>query len=113
MIRAYELMVVLRPDFDVDSAQKRESLVKKLLGETKVNDTSSFGKKTLAYPIQKQTEAVYLLAHIEADKVNVGEVEKRAKLEQSVLRFLLTLKEPAFASTIAKATVDKKATAGK
>ncbi len=85
--------MVLRSDFDGDDAKKREDLIKKLLGEASVKASSFMGKKTLAYPIRKQTEAVYVLAQVEGDRINVGEVEKRAKLEEAVLRFLLTLKK--------------------
>ena len=93
MIRQYELMVVLRPDFD---GEHRE-IVKKLLGETaKLKEVTSLGKKQLAYPIKKQTDAVYLLAQIEAEGLKLNEIDKRAKLDDVVLRYLLIAKENSY-----------------
>lgn len=93
MKRAYELMVLVRSDFP-DSDSKKDEVVKKLLGDHgTVKKVISLGKKQLSYPIQKQTDAVYLLATIEADGIKVGEVEKRAKVQDEILRFLLTVQE--------------------
>lgn len=94
MKRAYELMVVLRPDFDGENTKKREEIVKKLLGGNIVlKELASLGKKQLAYPIKKQLEGFYLLAQVEAEALKLGEIDKRAKLDDVVLRYLLTLKE--------------------
>ena len=82
-------MVLLRPDFDGE----HQEIVKKLLGETaKLKEITSLGKKLLAYPIKKQTEAVYLLAQVDAEALILNEIDKRAKLDDVVLRYLLTSK---------------------
>lgn len=87
--RAYELMVLLRPDFDGESAKKMEEIVKKLLGDSAIlKEVKSLGKKHLTYPIKKQTEAVYLLATV-GGTIIASDVEKRAKLDENVIRFLL------------------------
>lgn len=103
MKRAYEMIVLVRPasperargepDFPKDT-KAAETLIKKLIGDgVTIKELTPLGKKQLAYPIKKQTEAVYLLATIEADGLVVGEVEKQARLMPDVLRYLLTVKE--------------------
>ncbi len=93
MIRAYELMVVVRSDVE-GSDKKHQEIVKKLLGDgVTIKEVKSLGKKQLAYPIKKQTEAVYLLADVEAEALKLDEINKRSKLDDEILRFLLTLKE--------------------
>ena len=90
MTRQYELMVLLKPEFDAESIKKREEVVKKLLGDgVTLKEVTSLGKKQLTYPIKKQTDAVYLLAHIEAEKLSVGDIEKKSKLVEEVLRWLV------------------------
>lgn len=93
MKRVYEMMVLARADAK-ESDSKREEIIKKLLGDSgTVKKVFSLGKKQLAYPIKKQTEAVYLLVNVEAEALVLNEINKRAKLNEEILRFLLTLKE--------------------
>ncbi|MFZ5845504.1 MAG: 30S ribosomal protein S6 [Patescibacteria group bacterium] len=91
-MRDYELMLVLAPDFDAEKSKSGEELVKKLLGGAKatLSELNVLGKKPLAYPIKKQTEGVYLLAKVTGEQLAVAQLEKQAKLEGKVLRFLLT-----------------------
>lgn len=89
MKRAYEMMVLVKSDYDGESVKKREELLKKLLGDAvTLKEVKLLGKKQLTYPIKKQTEAVYLLATVTGTIV-ASEVDKRAKLDENVLRFLL------------------------
>jgi small subunit ribosomal protein S6 len=94
MQRVYELMLVLRPDFGLEEKQARD-LVEKLIGDRKIQELTVMGKKRLAYPIKKQTEGVYVVATVAGEVMNVGVLEKQIKLGTDVLRFLLTVKEPA------------------
>ncbi len=87
-------MLVLRPEYSATDTKKLAELVKKTVGEgTVVKDVTVIGKKTLAYPIKKTTEGVYVLINLEADRVNVAPIQKQMDLENDILRFLLILKE--------------------
>jgi len=93
MMRTYELMVVAKPDFPVDDEARRKSLVQDLVGEgVSVDTISVVGKKRLAYEIKKQTEGVYLLATLTGQSIKNAEIQKRANVNASVLRFLLIIK---------------------
>lgn len=93
-MRSYELMLVVRPEFDYENAQKRQELVEKLVGEgATVSEVNLLGKKQLAYLIEKQKEAVYLLAEVKAEALKNDEIDKRARLNEAVLRYLLTVKQ--------------------
>jgi small subunit ribosomal protein S6 len=92
MSAMYELMLVVRPDVEV-TEQTAPKIVAGMLGEgIKVTDIAILGKKSLAYPIKKQTEGMYVLAQVSGD-VLVGDIEKRVQLGTEVLRFLLTAKK--------------------
>lgn len=82
-------MVVLSTGGDYESETKRQDIVKKLIGEATVESLTLMGKKLLAYPIQKQTEGVYLLAHVSGAAMTVGSIQKKVAQMPEVLRYLL------------------------
>jgi len=89
----YELMVLVEPSVDMTSEKSQTDLVKKLIEDkAKLTAVSSLGKKTLAYPINKQTEATYLVATLEGT-LKTGEIEKKSKLMDDVLRLMLIAQE--------------------
>ncbi len=87
MQRKYELMVVLRPDFGVEEKAIKD-LFTKLIAGRNIADLKILGKKKLAYPIKKQTEGVYAVATFTGEPVRVVELEKLAKQDQTILRYL-------------------------
>ena len=92
MKRTYELMLVLKPEVEAKDTKKIGDIVKKLLSDAAytVTKTDIMGKKFLAYPIKKFKDGLYVLHTLESDGLTVGSIEARAKLEPSVLRYLLT-----------------------
>lgn len=89
----YEFMVLVETSVDMTTEKAQKDLIKKLIGDAgTVKEITSLGKKTLAYAIKKQTEATYLVAVVEGT-LKTGDIEKRTKLMEEVLRFLLTVKE--------------------
>ena len=89
----YELMVLVAPAVDMTGEKAQKDLIKKLVGDTAtVKEVTSLGKKQLAYTIKKQKEATYLVARVEGT-IKMGDVDKRTKLLDEVLRFLLIVKE--------------------
>lgn len=91
----YELALVVVPDFPVNDTKKVSELIGKLLADTapKVDDVTILGKRALAYPIKKRREASCLVATIEATSLRVSDIEKKARREDEVLRFLLMVRE--------------------
>lgn len=88
------MMLVLRPDFGVTEEKKIAELVKKTVGdEVSVKDLKIIGKKTLAYPIKKLNEGIYVLVNLSAEKFNVAQIQKQMNLGNDILRFLVTAKE--------------------
>ena len=93
IMRQYEFMVMLMPDVDPTDSKKIESILGKMLGAHKkaLKETTVIGKKTLAYEIRKQTQAVYVLAKLESESIKAGDIEKNVKLMPEVLRHMLTI----------------------
>lgn len=92
MTRNYDFMLVFRPDLEVTD-KTAPAMVKKLVGDAiKVDSVTVTGKKTLAYPIKKQTEGIYVFCTL-SGLIVVHDIEKKAQLAGEVLRFLLTVKK--------------------
>jgi len=87
----YELMIVLEPNFSEEESQAKIEEIKKLIvgagGEVVKED--AWGKRVLAYPINKLKEGVYHLLNFKLAPSEVGGLEKRLNLEDNVLRLLI------------------------
>lgn len=93
MNKLYEFMVLVNSSVELETEKKQKDFVQKLVGaDVIVNSVSSLGKRTLAYVIKKQKEATYLVSEL-SGHIRVTDIDKRAKLQDAVLRFLLTVKE--------------------
>ncbi|MDX2000637.1 MAG: 30S ribosomal protein S6 [Thermoanaerobaculia bacterium] len=92
-MRTYELMYVVDPRVPEDEAIALSDSIKELVktsGGTITKD-EAWGRRKLAYPINKQNEGRYFLiyAHTLSDKgVNFGAVEHRLEQNDKVLRYL-------------------------
>ena len=95
-MRKYELVWILGNDAGeeqgAESVDKITSLVIDAGGE--ISGTDIWGKRTLAYPIQKNNEGYYLQANFELDGVRVQELERAIDADQSIIRHLLVRDEP-------------------
>lgn len=86
----YETVIILRPDLD-DSAtygivEKLEAVVADNGGHLLIRD--DWGKRKLAYPIAKHLKGHYVLLSHLAPPDLVTELERRIRIEDSIIRFL-------------------------
>ncbi len=95
MLRKYELVWILDADADeeqgTESIEKITSLVIDAGGE--VTDTDVWGKRALAYPINKNSEGYYLQANFEIDGRQAQDFERAIYADQSIIRHLLVRDE--------------------
>ena len=86
----YELVVVLSAKLEDDeraaALEKVTGLVTRFGGT--ITDIDEWGKKRLAYEIQKQKEGFYYFIHFEAPATCPGELEGRMRIMESVMRYL-------------------------
>ena len=91
----YELTVVVNAKIEDDERaqviEKVNALITRFGGN--VTDVDEWGKKRLAYEIQKMKEAYYYFIHFESDSVCPNEVEKRIRIMDNVLRYLCVKQE--------------------
>ena len=86
----YELAVVvnakIEDDARADVIEKVKALITRFGGN--VTDIDEWGKKRLAYEIQKMHEAYYYFIQFESDSVCPNEVEAHIRIMEPVIRYL-------------------------
>lgn len=91
LMRKYELILILQPD--LEEAEKKQELEKisKIASslEGKVEKKEVWGKKTLAYQIKKFNEGIYIQLELNFPEEKISEFEKKIKLENKIIRYLL------------------------
>jgi len=91
MLRDYELMYIVRPDLDDDAVKTAmdsvQSIVEANGGE--VVKTTPWGKRRLAYEIQKLRDGHYVLLEVRLDGTRVKEVERTLRIHDQVFRHMV------------------------
>ena len=86
----YELAVVVSAKIEDDERaqviEKVKALVERFGGQ--ISDVDEWGKKRLAYEIQKMKEGYYYFIHLESDAETPSEIEQRIRIMDNVIRFL-------------------------
>ena len=92
-LRPYEMLVILNAALtDEESAALLTQLGETLKGlGAEVTKVENWGKRRLAYDINKQREGTYAVLEVSAEPAMVKEFERQLKLNESVLRFLSTV----------------------
>jgi small subunit ribosomal protein S6 len=88
-LRAYEVMVILDPDLEERTVapsleQYLNNVVKKDGGNVEKLDV--WGRRRLAYEINKNSEAIYAVIDLQAEPATVKELDRQLSLNESVLR---------------------------
>lgn len=88
-LRAYEVMVILDPDLEERTVapsleQYLNNVVKKDGGSVEKLDV--WGRRRLAYEINKNSEAIYAVIDLQAEPATVKELDRQLSLNESVLR---------------------------
>lgn len=93
----YELAVVLSAAIDDEARSAALERVKDYVEKAGGNITNvdDWGKKKLAYDIQKMSEAYYYFIQFEAETETPAEIESNVRLMESVIRFLCIKKDEA------------------
>ena len=90
-MRHYEMLTILNAELEEPKEEvgKIEEVVRSLGGE--MTQTDVWGKKRLAYPIQKKTEGLYALFTFDLEPVQTFELKRVLGLRPNVYRQMLIL----------------------
>lgn len=91
----YEMVVILHPDLEIDV----EKPLKKVTGIIKDNGgkivkEDNWGKRKLAYQINKQDHGVYVVYDVQIPAQSVAKVEQTLNITDEVIRYLIVKPAP-------------------
>ena len=89
----YEIMYILVPTLE-DEARKNEiAKLHNILAEQKctVKDVKEWGLRDFAYPMKKLNKGYYVVIKVTAEPAGLNEFSRLAKLDNNVVRFLITV----------------------
>ena len=89
-MRHYEIVFIVHPD-QSEQVPAMVERYKTMVGNHKghIHRLEDWGRRQLAYPIQKVHKAHYVLMNIECDKEALNELEHAFKFNDAVLRHLI------------------------
>ena len=111
-MRHYELVLLVHPDQSdqvVGMVERYINLVKEQGGA--IHRLEDWGRRQLAYPINKVHKAHYVLLNIEAGQQTLDELEELFRYNDAIIRSLIIRRENAITeeSLLAKSAEEKRA----
>jgi small subunit ribosomal protein S6 len=90
--KAYEIVFILRPDLEDTQVQTSIERIGARITERggSINSVEPWGRRKLAYSIQKFREGAYVLIRFELDSLKVQDLRNSVALVEEVIRFAVT-----------------------
>jgi small subunit ribosomal protein S6 len=89
--REYELVFVLLGTLDDEGVRNFNERLNQVISSQSgvVNTTEIWGRRTLAYPIGKNFEGIYVLERFQSVPSGIEEVDRFLRFNENVIRYLL------------------------
>lgn len=87
-MRRYEIMVILDPDLEEKTiAPSMEAFLNVIRADGgTVHSVEMWGRRRLAYEIDRKAEGIYALLHVTATIESVKELDRQLSLNEAVMR---------------------------
>lgn len=94
-MKAYELMLLLNPTLEVEA---RDAILEKVQGlitadDGVVDNVDSWGKRRLAFEIEKLTEGDYVVVDFRTASAAIAEIDRVLHISDPVVRYMLIRRE--------------------
>lgn len=91
----YEIMFIVKATMESDQVKATAEAMKNIITSEggRVIDFKELGEKKLAYPIKKEINGYYFVMQVEANKDVETEFNRKASIDENVLRHLIIKKE--------------------
>lgn len=93
MVKSYDLVYIARPDLDGEALAALVDRVGQRLREQHavVEHTEVWGKRRMAYPIQRHREGQYVVVRFTASGDAIPEIKRMLRLSEDILRASVTV----------------------
>ena len=90
-MQTYELTLILSGSFDEKKIKEQLSKFEKLVKDSNgaITNREDWGKRTLAYPIKKNLEGVYIFYNLVLEELRVNPLARLLENDDNILRHLL------------------------
>lgn len=95
-MRDYEVVYIFDSNLERPAIEQKLERLNSLItadGKGEIQAVEHWGKRPLAYPVQKQTHGYYVVVQFRAEPSNLDEFQRIARLDDTVLRHLVVLSE--------------------
>jgi len=96
VLRDYELMYIARPELDDDALRVTMESVETIVAQQggEVVRTTPWGKRRLAYEIERMRDGHYVLLEVRLDGAKVKEIDRLLTISDTVFRHMITIFVP-------------------
>ena len=104
MTHQYELMVILHPELDERQvAPNLDKFLKVITNDGgSIDNVDVWGKRRLAYEIQKKNEGIYAVVNFTGTAAATAELDRQLKLNEQIMRTKVLRAEEAIAQVAAE-----------
>ncbi len=94
-MRNYEAVIIMNPDLPAESAKGLVTQVQELVTKNggRVDGLQEWGKRRLAYKINKKQEGNYLVLNFQMDSKQTKKLEQSFRLNDQLMRVMLVNKD--------------------
>ncbi len=87
----YEIMFIVKSTIEKDEVSKIADYLKKVITDNKgkIESFKELGQKELAYPIKKEISGYYFLVNLSASAEAIKEFDRKALIEENLIRHLV------------------------
>ena len=94
-LRQYELVYILQAKLDENGVNTFDGRLRDVISAQGGSDivTEPWGKRTLAYPINRNFEGYYILHRFQMPPTGTDEIDRLLRYSEDVMRYLLMRKD--------------------
>lgn len=88
--RIYEVMLIVDPDVPEDEVTSLGENLQQIITDQggTVTKNENMGRRSLAYPIGRRNDGIYLLLEVEGTGREIAELERRMRVNDRVIRYI-------------------------
>ncbi len=93
-MKQYEMVVIFKPNLEEEARNTGlERIYDAIRANGTVGEVEDWGQRKLAYEINYIREGHYVLVNFEAETTTITEIERRAKIQDQIIRYMVVSKE--------------------
>ncbi len=95
MTKDYELMVILSPKLSADAAAQENDKIMALITDSggEIVKIDDWGKRTLAYPIEKNYEGYYFVNYYRFESLEIKNFKRQLNINENLIRYMIITRD--------------------